>query len=656
MARDLCIQMSKKSLKRAANAMKLQRDQILAKIIHYHDKDHFDETFHKTALAWANENDDPITVSDLLHLEKSTHEDKEEGLQCIKGQLTNDRLLYWITRTFTRFYPHSPCKMWTKALIISVLQICISYFLFIFDIFTDFQLKEDYADAFNNIQNYTSLMLQCARVNTFHKNVNLSQSCFSFNDQYPKITYEVAYYLTYASLLFSLVAYFIGIIFVFDMKNLTEKKCKKPSPEKLNNKCVWLHWQLKMLFLGIIIRIFWPFFHLYRKLRYERSEVKSSRRKKFIEFETIWIMVKTIEYGIEATIQLIIVLYLLVPYYDEIHHWDLQTTVKKTSAGIFHFLTLGKYEACLLEKVVGKAVMNVFFQSLSLTILKYMKYGMTLPEQISNMLPTFASNICQIIARIYALRVFFVTAEDFFSTDNKGLAIGLFFLIHFVGILLIKFTFEVRKENFKCINFDNTKFWMKFIINLLSSFFIYVRTNEYGTKPRENPNQHNSFLPQLCFQILVLIEHLIMIIYPLGLVTNDCLDRVTYSNTAWIVPCLWLASNFFTIYHYKDCHTWSQTNGPSFKFNELDYETDEESPKSRCTKCPDPQISCYTYLCCFEDNVRLSFGKQGFKIERSEKKKLDKIATKTNDIEMNGSCDPLMGNNSICSTFNDKLD
>ena len=659
MIRDLCNHLSKKSLlRRISNEMTMAEDQVIRSIINYSDKGHYEETFHTTALAWANENDDPISVSDLLHLIKATHPSKEDGLRCIKQQITNDKLLFWITRTFSRFYPNSPGKMWSKAVIISFITLGISYFGFIFDIYTDFELTYDYSAAYSDIDNYTSLIMECARVNESRAITiaedKVKESCFSFNDQYPQQTYTVAYWMTLSSMFVSLLAYIIGIAVVFDMKNLTEKKF--PEPDENTTLIGKIIWSVKQIVFWIIIRMFWPFFHLYRKLRYEASEVKSSRRKKFIEFETIWIMVRTIEHGIEATVQLIIVLYLLVPYYDEIHNWSFQATVKKTSSGIFHFLTLGRYPACLIEKVVGKLFMNVIAQSISLTLLKYLKYGMSLPDHLASMFPVFASNTLQIIARLYAMRVFFVTAEDLLGTDNKGLAIGIGFLLHFLAVLFIKITFEIRKENCQGGNQDiwwNVKFYMKFTINLLSSCLLYVQTNEYGTKPRDNIHQHNTFLPQLMFQILILTEHLIVIVFPLGLVSNDCLDRETYINTLYIVPALWMISNLSLIWHYKDCHTWSHLNGPSCICKPEEESQDEilnDDIIGTSPNCPGPQVSCFTLLCCQNVKIICCGSKMCFKIEHQEKRKLYKVSDTIGLNGLNSSIAPLIMDNSTCSS------
>ena len=664
--------LSNKSIIERLSVSGKPRRTVIGDIIHYYDKNHPIETFWKTALAWANENDDPISVSDLLHLEFEAHEDKEEGLRSIKHQLTNDKLLFWITRTFTRFYPKSPCIMWTKAIIMSLFQLGISYFFFIFDIYTDIQLTNDYYDAYKNISNYQLEMQQCARRNTPDDEINNQSTCFLVADEYPHQSYKNAYYITWCSLLISLFAYVIGIVGIFDMKNLTEKilqekkkdedfiasKSKLPWKEKLVKFLKKVFFYLKKTVLWIIIRLFWPFFHIYRKVRYERVENKSSRRKKVIEFETIWIMVRTIEQGIEATIQLLIVLYLLVPFYDEIHEWSFQTRMKKISHGLFHFLTGGKYEACLLEKVLGKLALNVVGQSLSLTILKHLKYGMSFNEHVFNMLPLFSSYFIQIFARLYALRVFFVTAEELFQTEDKGFAIGMFFVIHFLFILLIKLSFEVRRENCTEFCWKNFKFWMKFLINFCSSCSIYVQTNEYGTKPRENVHFHNTFLPQLLFQILILVEHLVIILFPLTLTKTDCLDRDTYIFTAWFVPVLWICSNICLIFNYKDCHTWSQTNGPSFSLvpeenlknqENTSFESNEGSTAS-CHKYFNPEMTCYTYFCCFADHKKVTCSMLNCCRVKKVKKN---IYQEQNAIEMN-SQEPLVPN-STDSSFTDNI-
>ena len=549
---------------------------VIGQIIHYQDTTHHEKTFHKTSLAWANENDDPITASDLIHLEYRHHQDKEEGISCIKKQLTNDRLLFWITRTFGKFYPTVSFKKWCQAIFVSLIQLGVSYFFFIFDLVSDYQLTKDYYEAYTNTNNYSYQMLQCARVgNGSHSSGGFSagSSCFNFTNEIPDNHYYVAMCLTYLSMTLSLAVYVFGILFFFDVTNITEKfRAREITPpekrSEVRDQMLRFRFAVENFLLKILIKLFWPCFHLYRKIRYEATKNKSSRREKLIEFDGIWFMVKTIEYGIEATIQLKIVLYLLVPYYDEIHDWNFQTTIQKVADGLLHFLTAGRFKACLLDKVIGKLAFNVLSQTASLTMLKYLKYGMSPLEHVGNMAPLFLSYLIQIWARVLVIRVFFVTAEDLFGLeDNKGLAIGLFFAIHFALLLVIKLIFELGGMPSAQCDLDSlvrcARFWLRFLINWVSSSFVYVWSTGYGSKPRDNIHEHNTALPQSLFQLLILLEHLVLVLYPVYQVDMDCLDRDTYLKTSWLVPVMWVLSNLCLVFHYSSCHTWSSINGPA---------------------------------------------------------------------------------------------
>jgi hypothetical protein len=58
------------------------------------------------------------------------------------------------------------------------------------------------------------------------------------------------------------------------------------------------------------------------------------------------------------------------------------------------------------------------------------------------------------------------------------------------------------------------------------------------------------------------------------------------------VPILWLVSNFFLVWHYKNFHTWSQTNGP--------LQTCLGSKEEEKT------ISCITGCCCHRNLFKVT--------------------------------------------------
>ena len=82
---------------------------LLHKVLLHCDKNHPDETFTKTALEWAVENNDRLCTTEILHQEFECHRaSKFAGLSCLRRQLTGDELLMWTIETFTMFYD-VPC-------------------------------------------------------------------------------------------------------------------------------------------------------------------------------------------------------------------------------------------------------------------------------------------------------------------------------------------------------------------------------------------------------------------------------------------------------------------------------------------------------------------------------------------------------------------
>ena len=97
---------------------------------------------------------------------------------------------------------------------------------------------------------------------------------------------------------------------------------------------------------------------------------------------------------------------------------------------------------------------------------------------------------------------------------------------------------------------------------------------------------------------MILVEHLVVVLVPLHhhLPTHSCLGQEAFERTSMAVPILWLVSNFFLVWHYKNFHTWSQTNGPL----------------QTCLGSKDEEktISCITGCCCHQNLFKVTLNTQ----------------------------------------------
>eukprot|EP00094_Tigriopus_californicus_P001992 TCALIF_01920-PA protein Name:"Similar to ANK2 Ankyrin-2 (Homo sapiens)" AED:0.42 eAED:0.42 QI:11/0.75/0.4/0.8/1/1/5/0/1087 len=102
----------------------------LHKILLYCDKHNEDDTFTKTALEWAVENDDRLCTTEILHQEFKCHQnDKKAGLNCLRRQLRGDELLVWTIETFTMFYDRQLVNILVHFLWTLTSLLCAPFFI-----------------------------------------------------------------------------------------------------------------------------------------------------------------------------------------------------------------------------------------------------------------------------------------------------------------------------------------------------------------------------------------------------------------------------------------------------------------------------------------------------------------------------------------------
>ena len=116
-------------------------------ILTYSVANHEDTTFRKTPLQWAVENHDLFSLIEFLRIEKEYHENKEDGLYCLRHQLTNDLNLNLAIGQFGVLYEKekSSCEHRMEALPI-LIPLVISFALYCIDVNGDKTLSFEYRD------------------------------------------------------------------------------------------------------------------------------------------------------------------------------------------------------------------------------------------------------------------------------------------------------------------------------------------------------------------------------------------------------------------------------------------------------------------------------------------------------------------------------
>jgi hypothetical protein len=214
--------------------------QDLAQILHFTTRHHRDSAvFSKTALNWANENNDRFMALELLKLERGIHASEVEGLECLRAHLSRDALLPWIIESYGKFYDQPAASRRCEAFVtVFTVLVILSYLPFVVDLYSDVNLVFSYyAFAFENETLNFSELLTCG-------DSQLNSSCYdqTGSDHPPSVLptfanasydddlaghdadhvsgsenirhmFEVAYWATTASILVSSSFYFFCIAF-----------------------------------------------------------------------------------------------------------------------------------------------------------------------------------------------------------------------------------------------------------------------------------------------------------------------------------------------------------------------------------------------------------------------------------------------------------
>jgi len=173
-------------------------------IIHYTVENH--HIFSKTALNYANQNNDRILGLELLQLEKQVHQDKNKGLSCIMETLDSGPLLSLIIQTYKDFFPDKTKLKTIGIAVWTFIKVGLFSFLpLLFDLYSDINLASDYRviARFGFIFQIVTNETNC----TSYVSSSAPSSCY-FND----FLYNYAYGITWIIISVTLLLHLAIII------------------------------------------------------------------------------------------------------------------------------------------------------------------------------------------------------------------------------------------------------------------------------------------------------------------------------------------------------------------------------------------------------------------------------------------------------------
>jgi hypothetical protein len=577
----------------------------LAKIIHFKtDAAVQDSIFGKTALAWAIENSDHQSMAiELLKLEHVCHQTEEEGLECLRQNLSSSHELWpWICEAFSKFYDNKP-QYWRALRVVVVELVLLSYIPYIMDIYFDITLAISYW-KYSRENFEIQELYNCGEDEFFYlcsilyDSIPVDATEFNFPDEYEVTLGIIQPYFTVAfwvaiSLLCCTAGFYIFFI-TFDSSPSWLTLLLSIINEYFGNvHCSKLQRVMGLCLKTLLIcvcKLLWPFVFLGRQLLYQASPKRTSSlyQQNLAKSAAIWNNIKIVEYGLESSLQLLLQLWLLRPFLEYIMTRDTIELLTSCGRGLANFLTFEIVPACYIDKALAKILLTIFFLGLGMTKTKK-KPG----QGLIKVLPMFVSIVAQTVGRMIALINLFKT-----QIYDSGINITAPFLVlHFLVVLLIKVLFEVKSLRDKTVACCQSQGWrkriwkmVKFFTSCLSSTIVMI---QLGRDKEEGHKKQPTFLSQSAFQVLILFENLFLVVLPYtyqeDFLFNLCsFDSVNFIDVT-VVIVAWFIGAVTQGLHYKYCSpSGAQLNGPHAS-----------------SWCPPAQISCLATFCCKKEVQRI---------------------------------------------------
>lgn len=573
----------------------------LHKILLYCDKNNEDDTFTKTALEWAVENDDRLCTTEILHQEFKCHQnDKKAGLNCLRRQLRGDELLVWTIETFTMFYDRTFAQR-TVIPIFGIFPLLLSIFTFVFDYYSDLELIfEYYRSSSFMVTNYTIPSSQDPNEDC-ENDANLECYDHKCHDiQRTPAEYTTAFVTNVACICIPLVIFYCTcareLLPYFQLLGTYLSNKFEVCPNQLVNILVLCLWTLTSLLCAPFFILYVAARNVYYKFRHRRATKKNLFRKQLQKSEYLWGITRTAEAGLESCGQLILQVWLLSSDFKELSEESFWGLVDKTYNGVIFFLTFSYKNADDIEKSLGKLLMSLIALVFGVSgCYRTLKRGAV---KFSNTYFIYVSLVFQIFARIFSIGLYFFAVRQFFPV------VPILLATHLIFVFIIKWTFERARHTHGMLA------WLVSFVNVVASSLVYVRIvpieKQRPSKwkrettsflPSHEVIQHSTFFVQTLFFLLVLFENILLactpLMYPSGR-AFACLGTGKITQYVFTVIGLCMASWLSHVMYYKYMgHPWSDINGPTCSAQKIKFSFHvcgrEKMFQCACNRDSDPE-------------------------------------------------------------------
>ena len=505
--------------------LKNQNQEMINDVLHHKDED------KKTALFYANEKKQFKNGFDLISLEKKAHRgDRDEALRCIRKEAGYDQLDLWFIETYKLLHPPSKCTRRIEAFFAVLFFVLPSVISFFYDLVTDILLCIQYyyiaygtsmqtkcsvqpsyetcfKEAFGNLS-----CIQVDQVATSMKKILTNETCLLSDEWSPcvednqesvNMKYEIAFVVNFISIFFSLLVYLGNIIRL------------KPDFSKIENKCV-------RKILEFCMKILWPLYYIIEEYRFRTAamvekEEKSAgnvndtyeRKERTAELtaDDSWKLLRAVENGIENYVQMVLQIFLLLPYISFIISLPVSQILNLSLVNIINMFS---WPESFCDKrdgyaALGKLTLTILVLSYGTSSRQTSKRGQTLGQSIKN-LSLWVSFFCYSLARIMAI-------FSLLSLSNPLPFVITFIIVHIIFVLLIQAKLNEIKLDYTWNGTQLNKIWTQIKglgLNLTSAIGSHTLWISIHSTKRGTP----SFFKQLLFQTIIIFENLILLLLP----------------------------------------------------------------------------------------------------------------------------------------------